>query len=358
MSTVIRDAVIRLRYEQGKLESTPAVRAHQEHQKAAKETAKAEKEVAVAVKETVAVSSQSSQRMVANFREAGEGALRFARGLAFLSASGSEDLKKLVQTVAIAQGAFDVFAGGFKVFTNLAVTFGNPVALAVTGVTTAIGAGAAAWIRWRNEAEEAKKAALEVAKAVMEIEAARREAVAAGSRTAFGRIAFRDQFAITDAQRAALQQRERDEVARARRVLESEFGRNAPGFQRDFYGAIGGADQGQLRAALDYEKQRAELTRRQLDLDKEKYEQDRKRLTEQSGLAQQTIGAGVPGLGAFLGGPSFFQTQAQAITEHQSKLDKLIAAQSAALDKMIGAYENAQTHIRRLEIELGAANDK
>jgi hypothetical protein len=108
--------------------------------------------------ETVRTSSVS---IIKDFREAGEGAFRMARGLALLSASGSDDLRKLVQHVALAQGAFDVFAGGFKVFTNISRVLGGPVALAVTGVTAALGAGAIAWSKWKSDAEAATKAAEE-----------------------------------------------------------------------------------------------------------------------------------------------------------------------------------------------------
>jgi hypothetical protein len=97
----------------------------------------------------------SSVSIVRDFREAGEGAFRMARGLTLLAASGSDDMKKLVQSVALAQGAFDVFAGGFKVFTNIARTLGGPVALAITGVTAALGAGAIAWSRWGAAAQQA-----------------------------------------------------------------------------------------------------------------------------------------------------------------------------------------------------------
>jgi hypothetical protein len=68
-------------------------------------------------------------------------------------------MKRLVQSVALAQGAFDVFAGGFKTITNLARVLGGPAAVAVTGLTAAIGAGAVAWSRWKASAEAAVKAA-------------------------------------------------------------------------------------------------------------------------------------------------------------------------------------------------------
>jgi hypothetical protein len=124
--------------------------------KAADERRKAIDEAARAQEEAVRQQAAATQQMLAHFREGGEGALRMARGIAFLSASGSEDLKKLVQTVAVAQGAFDVFAGGFKMFSNISAAFG-PVGVAVAGLTTALGLGAAAWNKYARETEEATK---------------------------------------------------------------------------------------------------------------------------------------------------------------------------------------------------------
>lgn len=152
MSTVIRDAIIRLKLEQQKTrleapDSGPAKRAHEESAKAAKEVVKAQTEVAAATKETQRVTAVSTQSMLVNFREGGEGALRMARGLAFLSASGSEDLRKLAQTVAMAQGAFDLFAGAFKLFSNI----GGPGGVAVV----ALGAMFVAVNRYTRGLEEA-----------------------------------------------------------------------------------------------------------------------------------------------------------------------------------------------------------
>jgi hypothetical protein len=101
----------------------------------------------------------SSQSIVRDFREAGEGAFRMARGLTLLASSGSDDLKRLVQNVAIAQGAFDVFAGGFKIYSSLAATIGGPFTLAIVGVTAAVTAGATAWGKWKADAAAATKAA-------------------------------------------------------------------------------------------------------------------------------------------------------------------------------------------------------
>jgi hypothetical protein len=132
-----------------------AERAFKAESEAAKKATESTTQATEAVKRHSNTVRNSSVSIVRDFREAGEGALRLTRGLALLSASGSDDLKKLVQSVALAQGAFDVFAGGFKVITNLASSFGNPAALAITGVTAAISAGAVAWGKWQAAANAA-----------------------------------------------------------------------------------------------------------------------------------------------------------------------------------------------------------
>lgn len=184
MSQVIRDVILRLRLEQtkSKLEAPNAAdiekswkagyRAAKEVEQAAKDATKATKEYDRVNKEagdsaqrshrdTERVVTDSGYRMGVSFREGGEGALRMARGIAFLSASGGDSLQALVRHVAVAQGAFDIFAGGFKMVTNLSRAFGGPAALAVTAVTSAITLGVLAWQRWKHAAEEAAKAAKE-----------------------------------------------------------------------------------------------------------------------------------------------------------------------------------------------------
>src|SRR5688572_4553486 len=112
MSTIIRDAVIRLKLEQQKTKlETPEIKAVKEYGLAHKEAGEI---IQRSYKEAERATVTANHQMVSSFREGGEGALRMARGIAFLSAGGSEDMKKLVQQVALAQGAFDVFAGSAK----------------------------------------------------------------------------------------------------------------------------------------------------------------------------------------------------------------------------------------------------
>jgi hypothetical protein len=129
-----------------------------EQQKAAKEAAAAMQEYAGGAQahwsSTAQVAETSSRRMVNSFREGGEGALRFARGLAFLSASGSEDIQKLARTVSVAQGAFDVFAGGTKMVMNMTAALG-PWGAAIAAGTAVLAAGALAISHYNNKQKEA-----------------------------------------------------------------------------------------------------------------------------------------------------------------------------------------------------------
>lgn len=159
MSDVIRKAIIELevRQKRSRLEAPGA--ADTAGFKAQAEAAgKAEQAVdksTAAVKRHAEVVRSSTFSVVKDFREAGEGVFKMTRGLALLASSGSDDLKKLVQQVVIAQGAFDVFSGGFKTISNLASRLGGPAAAGVTAVSAALGIGALAWGRWRAAAEEA-----------------------------------------------------------------------------------------------------------------------------------------------------------------------------------------------------------
>lgn len=158
MAQVIRDAVIRLKWEQSKakLESPDFAnqkRAAEEVKKSTTEVTKATVEATRATTEHTRVVQDFGFKSVVHFREAGEGAFRMARGLALLSAGGSDDLRKLVQSVALAQGAFDVFAGGFKVVTNLTALLGGPFTAAIAVVTTAIAGLTSIWLAHRSEVE-------------------------------------------------------------------------------------------------------------------------------------------------------------------------------------------------------------
>lgn len=169
--TVIREAEIRVRLvqEQSRLAASGEVakwaESYREVEKATKDAARAQREIPPAVREAERVTITANTRMAASFREGGEGVLRMVRGLAFLSASGDNELRKLVQSVALAQGAFDIFAGSMKAVINLApairglaAAFG-PVGLAVSALSAAIGVAIIAWDKLAGSAKKAKEEA-------------------------------------------------------------------------------------------------------------------------------------------------------------------------------------------------------
>ena len=135
-------------------------------------------------------------RVAESFSQAGEGALRAARGIALLT--GGTDIERIVQQVARLQGVLDVFAGIGSTTRGLVTTFRAvataseaaavanttltaaqtgtavsagaaavgvrgliasllPFAGVAAGVTTVLGVGAIAFSQWGREAEEAEE---------------------------------------------------------------------------------------------------------------------------------------------------------------------------------------------------------
>jgi hypothetical protein len=210
MSDVIRRAIIEIetRQKRSRLEApgADATTGFKAQTEAAGKAEQATDRASEATKRHAEVVRSSAYTMVRDFREAGEGAFRMARGLTLLAASGSEDMKRLVHAVALAQGAFDVFAGGFKTVRSLTALLGGPLALAITAVTATVGAGVVVWQRWKNAAEQAAKEIAERLSAVnKEIEKTHQRNESRADR----RIAA----AITDDTRLKLL---REEVAKAR----------------------------------------------------------------------------------------------------------------------------------------------
>jgi hypothetical protein len=181
--TVIRKAIIDIETRQKKAtlnapDAAPAVRAYEAESKAAGAAAKSTQAATVATEQhstsirrhsqtaqlasvrTEQAITRSNASIVRSLTQAGSGAFQFARGLAFLSASGEEDMRKLVQTISLAQGAFDVFRGGAKTLSALSAAFG-PLGIAAGAFTLTLGAGFLAWQKWKQGAEQAAKTARE-----------------------------------------------------------------------------------------------------------------------------------------------------------------------------------------------------
>ena len=59
----------------------------------------------------------AGRRSLTAFRQAGEGAFQLTRGLVLLGADGDTELRRLLQTLALVQGGFDVFRGASSILT-------------------------------------------------------------------------------------------------------------------------------------------------------------------------------------------------------------------------------------------------
>jgi hypothetical protein len=314
------------------------------------------------VERNAEVVRRSSASMLNSFREAGEGAFRFGRGLALLSANGSDDLKRLVQSVALAQGAFDVFAGGSKVFTSLAGVLGGPVAVGITGVTTALGAGAIAWNKWKAEAEAAAKAVEEARKAAMEFEREsargweRQQQREGASRNRRSEIAgFRLDAALTPESRASRLTEEQARLTGEFSAIDRDRDRRLRGFRpSDFRGGASEAFGALLRfgstsdltIARDAELRRQEVaenqlavTRQQYDLQKEQIEASRRALTQGFGQLFQ----GAFGQGAFGGITTLNAADAAATfaSQFNRRDQELLQRTEQSMNKIIDVIERA-----------------
>lgn len=118
----IRDVIIRIRLQQEKAslqapDLSEYVRASREAKAAIERDAAARpspvsnlREIKGDLANDITQDSSVKQRLEA-YSQIGEGALRAARGVAFMTAATEEDMKVALQYVAAAQGVFDVFAG-------------------------------------------------------------------------------------------------------------------------------------------------------------------------------------------------------------------------------------------------------
>lgn len=141
---------------------------------AAREQAQAEQAVLAAARQKLEVYSAM-----------GEGALRAARGVAFLTAANEDDMKVALQYVAAAQGVLDVFAGSASIFKSvitLRTAQATTTAAAATGETalaTATG-GAIAMTNAQTAATVALNVALAANPVTMAILAAAAATVGVG----------------------------------------------------------------------------------------------------------------------------------------------------------------------------------
>lgn len=132
-------------------------------------------------------------RAAKSLLQAGAAAFQFARGLAFVALSGSDDLQKVLATLALFQGGFDIIKGGVDVVHHLSNAFkataaagglaavaqafytkatvaattatlaltaamlANPVTAILVAIGAAVAIGVALWRSWGDEGEKANK---------------------------------------------------------------------------------------------------------------------------------------------------------------------------------------------------------
>jgi hypothetical protein len=370
MSTVIRKGIIELelRAKQSRLESPQidaAAKAYKETEKATQESAKAQQESVKVTREATKVNQEFGIKSVAAFREAGEGAFRMTRGLALLSASGSDDLKRLVQHVALAQGAFDVFAGGTKTVATLAAAFG-PMGAAAGVATLAIGAGALAWRQWSSEAEAARRAAEETARSLEDL--ARSERGAAEARRQ--RISdLRIGAALTEAARFERIEGERRRAVSERGAIEDEllksrFGRElrgeGPAERAQTLRILSVADPRELEYQKQLQKRLEDNAKRQLELERQLADRDIRQAKES--LAFQPTSATIAGL---VGGPAgqaaFGIDLATQLATYNAEVARTLSNAQQTLDQFVRLMEDAARRVAEIEgaqRQAAAANTK
>jgi hypothetical protein len=387
MSVVRRGIIeLELRAKQQRLESPQidaAAKAYKEVEKSHKEIERTiertHTEIHKSVEKSTVLVREFGVQSVNSFREAGEGVFRMTRGLALLSASGSDDLQRLIRQVALAQAAFDIFAGSSKVFTSLAGVLGGPVTLAVTGLTAALGAGAIAWQRQRAEAERFEKAGREVMDGVRKrIELANQEANRLADR--FGRVfgqagAFRDRLAEMRAEAglppeqrgAALAASRSEEIARISGRFE-EFER---GFRRrnpaasamlDFQGATTMEALREIRFRPDDQRRLVALGERQRDLLEKQFDFQRDQRDEfrtQSALAATaSVGVQLGGVAGTFGGLGPAAALAQPLQEIARQNAQAVSDATEGLRRIAGAIEQVGLLVIKLRDDLDSANTR
>jgi hypothetical protein len=303
MSTIIREAIIQIetRMKRSRLEA-PAVDGLKSHAEFASKAEQATNKAEQAHRRFVETTRNSSFMLASHFREGGEGALRMARRLALLSASGDEELKKLVHSVALAQGAFDVFAGSFKAIQHLSRAVG-PVGAAVAGVTTVLGLGAAAWSRWGGAAEAAADTA---EKRLSRMKAALQDAEAEQrSRAELGDLKIRhspedEKLKVVRAELAREREQATGLAAREKTLRDAEqaqrlFGTPGGNLGRVFQ-PFGPLPENSVEQRASIAERLGSSTRRQIELAEQEKNLSELAIRQQEKLIREITNAGVRGL--------------------------------------------------------------
>lgn len=129
MAQTIRDVLIRIGIEQRPTTLQipgieTATKQQKEYEKAQKDAVAAQQRAAEegrkSSEQLAQVNFNAGQKILGSFNQAGEGAFQLARGIAFLSGRGEDDLRQLINAVATVQGYFDAFRGTVTTVRTLA----------------------------------------------------------------------------------------------------------------------------------------------------------------------------------------------------------------------------------------------
>ncbi len=168
MSDVIRDALIRIRYEvqKSKLEGpelSQTVKAHEKVAEAADKVAKTQLAIGSATERAAAAHEDFGRRSFTAFAHAGHGVLQLGRGLALLSASSEQDTQKILESLLKIEAGVSIAKGGANLI-KFASEFGV-LGIAVAGAGAAVAAGATIWSHFHDEVERSEAALKKVAEA-------------------------------------------------------------------------------------------------------------------------------------------------------------------------------------------------
>jgi hypothetical protein len=368
MADVIRRAIIEIETRQKKSRlqaptadsTTAGFKAQAEMAgKAEQATSKAEQ----SQRKLAETSRSTAYTMATSFRESGEGALRVARGLALLSASGSDDLKKLVHHVALAQGALDIFAGSLKVATNLGIPF-RLASLGVGALTTALGVGAHAWKAWGEAAEQSSKraedATKKIKKELKQLEEERR------SRDEYGDLVIRlsqgkDKQVAIEAEVARAQREQRELGIESQRFVAGEFVpqvQTIAGPQLTMTGRPERVPGEHLGVAEEHRK----TVRREIDLQEQLRDLKEQELREQQRLAKEVMSGGISGLRALGFQGAAAGLKSSAFTQHFGETDGLLKELNTTFKTTVGGLlqtlRQTDAEVRDLRNKQDGANPR
>lgn len=142
---VIRDVVLRLHLKQVQSTITPpdigpAKKAAEEYASTAKKSADDASKASSAAANSIV---EANLRAIDSYRLMAEGAIKLARGIAFLGIAEDENFKKALQMVAIAQGTLDIYRGLTDIVKGLTTALKAKAAAEAASTVTATASAAA-----------------------------------------------------------------------------------------------------------------------------------------------------------------------------------------------------------------------